>query len=196
MSSRFRADRSSTFFTPWIAWYIGTVPTGTVLAAMIACRIASILPPVERSMTVSEPRSTAIFSLASSLSMLEVTAELPMLALILHRALMPMPIGCKPSRRCTVFAGMIIRPRATSDRTSSGSRFSRRATNSISAEITPRRASSICVIIKRPPRTAPLHQPKLSDSLGCGSDSKLHRRPWTAMRSIRLDARWRSLHLM
>ena len=48
-----------------------------------------MLPPVERSITVSAPRSTAILSLASSLSMSEVTAELPMLALILHLALMP-----------------------------------------------------------------------------------------------------------
>ena len=78
------AERSSTFLTCWIAWYIGTVPTGTGLAAMIARRIASILPPVERSITVSEPSSTAILSLASSLSTSEVTAELPMLALILH----------------------------------------------------------------------------------------------------------------
>ena len=83
--------------TFWIAWYIGTVPIGTGLAAMMAWRIASILPPVERSITVSEPRSTASLSLASSLSMSEVTAELPMLALILHFALMPIPIGWRPS---------------------------------------------------------------------------------------------------
>ena len=113
------------------------MPTGTGLAAMIARRIASMLPPVERSITVSEPRSTAILSLASSLSTSEVTAELPMLALILHLALMPMPIGSRPSFRWTVLAGMIIRPRATSDRTSSGSRPSRRATCSISSEIDP-----------------------------------------------------------
>ena len=57
-----------------------TVPIGTVDAAMTACRISSMLPPVERSITVSEPRSTAILSLASSLSTFEVTAELPILA--------------------------------------------------------------------------------------------------------------------
>ena len=62
---------------------------------MIASRIESMLPPVERSITVSEPSSMAIFSLASSLSTFEVTAELPMFALILQRALMPMPIGCE-----------------------------------------------------------------------------------------------------
>ena len=97
--------RSSTFLTFWIAWYIGTVPIGTGLAAMIARRMASMLPPVERSITVSEPRSTAILSLASSLSMSEVTAELPMLALILQMALMPMPIGSRPSLRCSRVGG-------------------------------------------------------------------------------------------
>ena len=127
--------RSSTFLTFWIAWYIGTVPIGTGLAAMMARRMASMLPPVERSITVSEPRSTAILSLASSLSTSEVTAELPMLALILQVALMPMPIGSRPSLRCSRLAGMTIRPRATSARTSSGSSFSRRATYSISGVI-------------------------------------------------------------
>ena len=34
---------------------IGTVPMGTGDASMIACRIASILPPVDRSITVSAP---------------------------------------------------------------------------------------------------------------------------------------------
>ena len=77
-----------------------------------------------------------------------MTAELPMLALILHLALMPIPIGSSPSLRWTVLAGMIIRPRATSDRTSSGSSLSRRATCSISLEIVPCRAISICVMLQ------------------------------------------------
>ena len=42
-----------------------------------------------------------------------------MLALILHLALMPMPIGSRPIARWTRLAGMTIRPRATSARTSS-----------------------------------------------------------------------------
>ena len=75
---------SSTFLTFWITWYIGTVPIGTGLAAMIAWRIASMLPPVDRSITVSAPRWTAVCSLSSSSSTSLVTAELPMLALILH----------------------------------------------------------------------------------------------------------------
>ena len=51
-----------------------------------------------------------------------------MLALILHVAAMPMPIGSSRPFRWTVLAGMTIRPAATSLRTSSGSSFSRSAT--------------------------------------------------------------------
>src|SRR5262249_50379882 len=120
---------------------------------MIARRMASMFPPVERSITVSAPRSMAILSFASSLSMFEVTAELPMLALTLQRALIPIPIGSSPSPRWTVFAGMIIRPRATSERIVSGSSPSRRATNSIASEMIPCRASSSCVMLANPLRT-------------------------------------------
>ena len=60
---------------------------------MIAWRMASMLPPVDRSMTVSAPRWTAVCSFSSSSSTLPVTAELPMLALILHATATPMPIG-------------------------------------------------------------------------------------------------------
>ena len=52
-----------------------------------------MLPPVERSITVSAPKLTAVCSLSSSSPTLEVTAELPMLALILHRVATPIPIG-------------------------------------------------------------------------------------------------------
>ena len=51
---------------------------------MSAWRMPSMSPPVDRSMTVSEPRWTAVCSFSSSSSTLPVTAELPMLALILH----------------------------------------------------------------------------------------------------------------
>ena len=54
--------------------------------------------PVERSITVSAPKWTDVCSFSSSSSTLLVTAELPMLALILHLAAMPMPIGS--SRFC------------------------------------------------------------------------------------------------
>ena len=70
--------------------------------------------------------------------MLEVTAELPMLELILHLDATPMHIGSRFVWR--MLAGTIIRPRATSERTSSGERFSRCAMYCISPVITPRRA--------------------------------------------------------
>ena len=50
--------------------------------------------------------------------MLEVTAELPMLALILTRKLRPIAIGSISG--WLMLAGMIARPRATSSRTNSG----------------------------------------------------------------------------
>ena len=69
--------------------------------------------------------------------MLLVTAELPMLALIFVFAATPIPIGSSRFCKCTLLAGMTIRPRATSRRTNSGSRRSRVATNSISGVIEP-----------------------------------------------------------
>ena len=70
--------------------------------------------------------------------MLEVTAELPILELILHFEATPMPIGSRLV--WWILAGMIMRPRATSSRTSSGASFSRRATYSISSVTMPLRA--------------------------------------------------------
>ena len=46
-------------------------------------------------MTVSAPRWTAVCSFSSSSSILLVTAELPMLALILHALATPMAIGSR-----------------------------------------------------------------------------------------------------
>ena len=64
-----------------------------------------------------------------------------MLALILQRAAMPMPIGSSLPAKWTLFAGMTIRPAATSLRTSSGVKLSCSATNFISAVISPPRAA-------------------------------------------------------
>src|SRR3972149_5844459 len=75
---------------------MGTVPIGTGLAAMIAWRISSMLPPVLRSMTVSAPYFSANLSFSNSPSTSEVTAELPMFALIFTAATVPIPIGCEP----------------------------------------------------------------------------------------------------
>ncbi|MCY1362991.1 hypothetical protein D9M69_497330 [compost metagenome] len=125
--------------------------------------------PVDRSITLSAPQRMAHTSFSTSSSMLEVTAELPMLALIFTLKLRPMAIGSTSG--WLMFAGMIARPRATSSRTNSGvmmrgmlapiglpatrlarsslarysaihSRlpFSRRATYSISGVTMPRRA--------------------------------------------------------
>ena len=85
---------------------------------MIHSRVLWMLRPVERSMTVSAPQRIAhtIFSTSSSTD--EVTAELPMLALIFTRKLRPMIIGS--SSAWLMLAGMMARPRAISSRTNSG----------------------------------------------------------------------------
>ena len=89
-------------------------------------------------MTVSEPYFTAVFSFSSSVSTVEVTALLPMLALILHFEAMPIAIGSRLT--WWMLAGITMRPRATSSRTSSGARSSRSATRRISSVMIPRRA--------------------------------------------------------
>ena len=102
---------------------------------MIARRMPSMSPPVERSITVSAPCLSEMLSFRSSFSTSLVTALEPMFAFTLHESAMPMPIGSRFV--WFTFAGMIIRPRATSLRTSSASTFSRSATCCISSVITP-----------------------------------------------------------
>ena len=87
---------------------------------------------------VSAPQRVAhvIFSTSSSIE--EDTAELPMFALIFTRNFRPMIIGSVSG--WLMLAGMMARPRAISSRTISGLMPSRRATNSISGVISPRRA--------------------------------------------------------
>src|SRR5580693_683453 len=72
---------------------------------MIQPRILWMLRPVERSITVSAPQRVAhtIFSTSSAAE--EVTAELPILALILTRKLRPIAIGSISG--WLMFAGMI-----------------------------------------------------------------------------------------
>ncbi|MCY1311675.1 hypothetical protein D9M70_620060 [compost metagenome] len=77
-------------------------------------------------------------SLSTSSAIDEVTAELPMLALIFTRKRLPMIIGSDSG--WLTFAGMIARPAATSLRTSSTSQPSRTATYRISSVTTPARA--------------------------------------------------------
>ncbi|MDT4851931.1 hypothetical protein FQZ97_861400 [compost metagenome] len=91
---------------------------GTGELRTIQSRVVWMLRPVERSITLSAPQRIAQTSLSTSSSMLEVTAELPMLALTLTRKLRPMAIGSTSG--WLMLAGMMARPRATSSRTNSG----------------------------------------------------------------------------
>src|ERR1700692_4683068 len=69
-------------------------------------------------MTLSAPQRIAQVILSTSSPIEEVTAELPMLALILTRKLRPMIIGS--SSGWLMLTGMMARPRGTSERTNSG----------------------------------------------------------------------------
>ena len=104
-----------------------------------------MLRPVERSITVSAPQRIAhtIFSTSSSTE--EVTAELPILALILARKLRPMIIGS--SSAWLMLDGMMARPRAISSRTNSGvtNGRHRRRRSSRRRRAPPRRARACCL---------------------------------------------------
>ena len=63
-----------------------------------------------------------------------------MLALILTVHAMPMPIGSRRPVRWLTLAGMTMRPRATSSRTSSGGSSSLSATRRMASVMTPRLA--------------------------------------------------------
>lgn len=91
---------------------------------------------MDRSITVSAPQRVAQVIFSTSSSMEEVTAELPMLAFTFTRKFLPMIIGS--ISRWLMFTGSTARPAAISSRTNSGVTFSRTATYSISAVISPR----------------------------------------------------------
>ncbi len=78
---------------------------------MIHERMLWIFRPVERSITVSAPQRMAQTSFSTSSAAPEVTAELPIFALILTRKFRPIAIGS--SSVWLMFAGMMARPRAT-----------------------------------------------------------------------------------
>src|SRR3954449_2504630 len=90
---------------------------GTGELRMIHSRVAWMFLPVDRSITVSAPHLVAQRIFSTSSSMEEATALLPMLALILTRKLRPMIIGSDSG--WLMLAGMMARPRATSERTNS-----------------------------------------------------------------------------
>ncbi len=87
---------------------MGTVPMGTGELRRIHSLVVWMSGPVERSMTVSAPQRVAQVSLATSSSMEEVTAELPMLALTFTRNRRPMTIGSDSG--WFTLAGRMARP--------------------------------------------------------------------------------------
>ncbi len=148
------------------------MPIGIGALRKIHSRVVWMLRPVERSITVSAPQRIARTILSTSSSTEDVTAELPILALIFVKKLRPMIIGS--SSAWLMLQGMIARPRAISERTNSGvmkagtlapklspsasadsarsscvlrPRFSRSATKIISLVMMPARANSSCVIM-------------------------------------------------
>ena len=66
---------------------------GTGEFLIIHSRVSWMFLPVDRSITVSAPQRMAHVIFSTSSAMEEVTAELPMLALILTRKFRPMIIG-------------------------------------------------------------------------------------------------------
>src|SRR3990167_404471 len=83
---------------------------GTGLLRTIQSRVVWMFLPVDRSITLSAPQRIAHTSLSTSSSMLDVTAELPMLALIFTPKLRPMAMGSTSG--WLMLAGMMARPRA------------------------------------------------------------------------------------
>ena len=86
---------SSPFSTT--AWYTGTVVIGSVVCAIISPRIALISPPIERSLIVSAPNSSAIRAFASSSLTSAFPVEVPRLTLILVRRPLPIPVYRSPA---------------------------------------------------------------------------------------------------
>ena len=101
--------------------------------------MASILPPVDRSITVSAPRSIGHLELGQLVVDVGGHGRIADIRVDLAASLaIPMPIGSRPCLRCSRLAGITIRPRATSSRTSVGlDLFSGRATYSISGRDDP-----------------------------------------------------------
>src|SRR5215469_11776653 len=97
---------------------MGTVPIGTGELRRIHSRVLWMLRPVERSITVSAPQRIAHTILSTSSSTEDVTALLPILALILVRKLRPIAIGSNSA--WLMLDGMMARPRAISLRTNYG----------------------------------------------------------------------------
>ncbi len=122
---------------------MGTVPMGTVVSLRILLRMASMSPPVLRSMMVSAPASSATLAFSISMSTSQMSLEVPMFALTLIFNPSPIPSGQASLPRLFVIT---ILPWATPRMTYSGVRLSASATSLISSVMTPLRANSYCVV--------------------------------------------------
>src|ERR1043166_6442100 len=107
--------------------------------------------PVERSITVSAPQRGAQRSFSTSSSIELLTAELPMLALILTAKPRPMAIGS--SSGGLMLGGVIRGGGGHPPPPDLAGRRSLSATNAISGVISPRRAYASWVTGLRPRRT-------------------------------------------
>ena len=122
-------------------------------------------------MMVSAPQRVAHTIFSTSSAMEEVTAELPMLALTFTANFLPMIIGSISG--WLWFAQITARPAATSSRTVSGSKPSRRAMNAISGVMSPARAHASCV------RTFSSGcSSEAGTASGCGHESRVFARPF------------------
>ncbi|MGX1074484.1 hypothetical protein AB7M45_005094 [Bradyrhizobium elkanii] len=128
------------------------MPIGTGELRKIHSRVVWMLRPVERSITVSAPQRIAHTILSTSSSTDEVTAELPILALILVRKLRPMIIGS--SSAWLMLEGMMARPRAISSRTNSGVMKAGTAAPKLSPSASAASARSSCCLRPRFSRSA------------------------------------------
>src|SRR5260370_665113 len=107
--------------------------------------------PVDRSTRLSAPHRVAQRIFSPSAERDDVTADVPMLALIFTRNLRPMTIGSDSG--WLMFAGSTARPAAISSRTTSGATPSRSAANSLSGVTSPRR--SYARLVAAPPAGGP-----------------------------------------
>ena len=141
--------------------------------------------PVDRSITVSAPQSVAQRSLSTSSSIDELTAELPMFALIFTRKLRPMIIGS--SSGWLMLAGMIARPRATSAAHELGRQaFADRDELHLGRDV----AAARVVELRRPPGLARApDRPARGDRLGVAARSSIQSRAAAAGRRARRTAR-------
>ena len=106
--------------------------------------MASMSPPVLRSMTASAPYFRATWSFWSSASRSTMSLEVPRLTLILTESPSPMAAG---SGSCAGLQGAQMRPEAIPLRMNSGLTFSLSAIFFIIGVISPLRAVSIMVLI-------------------------------------------------